>query len=90
MIEHKVNNMKSREIIKAFGFAKAVRICDAATNNVRDLVMFNRHDGTRGRLELPASAFGDYRELERQLRDADAILPNRKVDLRKLLEALAR
>jgi len=51
---------------------------------------FNRHDGTRGRLELRASAFRDYRELERQLRDADAILPNRKEDLRKLLEALAQ
>ena len=44
----------------------------------------------RSRLELRASTFGDPRELGKQLRDADAILPEDKEELRKLLEAIAK
>lgn len=81
--------MEHRKSIKAYGFAKCFRICDELTKSVRDVVRFNRHDGTRGRLELRASAYHDFRELERQLRDADAILPDDKEERRKLLEAIA-
>jgi hypothetical protein len=89
-IERKVRTMEHRKLIKKYGFVKNLRICDELTKSVRDVVRFNRHDGTRGRLELRASAYHDSRELERQLRDADAILPDDKEEHRKLLEAIAK
>ena len=82
--------MEHRKFIKTHGFVKSLRICDELTESVRDVVRFHRHDGTRGRLELRVSAYHDSRELERQLHDADAILPDDKEERRKLLEAIAK
>lgn len=82
--------MDPLKILKAHGFAKCVRIRDEATGIVRDVVRFNCYDGKRGRLELQASTFHESRELERKLRDADAILPDEKEERQKVLEALAR
>jgi hypothetical protein len=68
---------------------KVARIHDRATNSYLEVIKFNVSESEHGTLELAPSIVNDLYQLEKQLRDAGAILPKEKEELARLLIEVA-
>jgi hypothetical protein len=68
---------------------KARRIRDKATNTYVEEIKFRRSDGRVGTLQLTPSNVHDENNLEDALRDAGAVLPKERNELKKLLAGVA-